>query len=75
MVLICSDGTLDISTSSVNNPLGTNHQLGKPESSQQPEVFHMTSDIGNKKPSDPYNSLESRPQEVRYYIRTRTYDS
>ena len=53
--LICSDGTLK-STSSVPNPLDTNNQLGKPESSQQPEVLHMTSDIGNKKP----------PQNVRY---------
>ena len=65
MYLICSDGTLK-STSSVPNPLNANHEVGKPESSQQPEVFYMTSDIGNKL-SHPYSSVELGPQEVRYY--------
>ena len=63
--LICSDGTLK-STSLVPNPLNADHEVGKPESSQQPEVFYMTSDIGNK-PLHPYSSVELGPQEVRYY--------
>lgn len=65
--LICSDGT--VNETSVPNPLDTNHQLTKPESSQQPEVLHMTSDIVNKEPPHPYISLEElRPQKVRYYM-------
>ena len=55
--LIYSDGTLDKGTPSVSNSLDANHKLGKTESSQQPELFYMTSDIGNK----------NSPQKVRYY--------
>ena len=61
--LIYSDGTLNKSTPLVPNSLDANHELGKTESSQQPELFYMTSDIGNKKPP---HSLESGPQKVRY---------